>query len=382
MPQTLLNGYTAVPYNQLDSAAIKDAISFKITNLSASALSCRYYNTIVDIVAGQEVSRSPEVNANIYPYNTNGFYVNPDISTQPQRYLFPDVSNGEKEYEITHVLKSGIFTDLIPANDTIRTTQVFGREFAFDDGTSEQGLGFTSAKGRIAGAFTLRRQDTLAGLNICFNKSYNNYNEAPFNIYVWTSSADSAIPQDLIYDGSENTATVQYSDENNGFVKYYFADTLILPPATYFWGIEQTTARFLNIGFDQNNNASAYTRYYYYNSDIMEWEWQTSYYYGAAMVRPFFGAPQMAENIETVQKRMAEKLKVFPNPAAADNITLIFPQKITATLPIYILDIGGRTVLATTAKIENGQSVISIKTLSQGMYFIKAGGYNTKIIVW
>ncbi|MDR0763446.1 MAG: T9SS type A sorting domain-containing protein [Bacteroidales bacterium] len=388
VPQTLLNGYTAVPYNQLKSTIIKNSIPLKVTNLSAAALSCRYYNTITDIATGREVSREPqtgEANANIYPYNLNGFYTNPDISTQPQKYLFPDVINGdgEKQYLITHVLKSGILTDLVPANDTVRTTQVFGREFAFDDGTSEQGMGFTSAKGRIAGAFTLHQQDTFAGLNICFNKSYNDYNEVSFNIYLWTASATDTIPEDSLYCGAMR---VHYSDENNGFTKYHITDTLILPPATYFWGIEQTTAQFLNIGFDQNNNASKYTRYYYYNSDIMSWEWQTPFYYGAAMVRPFFGAPQATGNEVSQRVIKRQQLKVFPNPATTDVITLQFPMTAAtaavATAAVFISDVSGRTVLATTARIENGQSTISIKTLPRGIYFIKAGVYNAKIIVW
>ena len=383
MPQTLLNGYTAIPYNQFDSTVIKDVISFKAANLSANTLSCRYYNTIVDVATGQEVSREPqtgEANANIYPYSVNGFYMNPDISTRSQQYFFPDVADGEKEYEITHVLKSGILTDLIPANDTVRTRQVFGREFAFDDGTSEQGLGFTSANSIVAGAFTLVRQDTLSGLNICFNKSHNNYNEVSFNIYIWKASEQDRIPENLI--DSIIDVTVRYSDENNGFVKYYFADTLILPPATYFWGIKQKTSQFLNIGFDQNNNSSEYSKYYYYNSDIMDWEWQTPYYFGTAMVRPFFGAPQKTNN-ETVQNTAREQLKiqVFPNPAT-DNITLKFPQQITATMPLYISDISGRTVLSATVKVESGQLSISVKTLLRGMYFVKAGIYSTKIIVW
>jgi hypothetical protein len=386
VPQTLLNGYTAVPYNQFDPTIIKSVTPIKVTNLSANTLSCRYYNTITDMATEQEVSREPitgEANANIYPYNLNGFHTNPDISVQPQRYLFPDVGSGEKKYEITHILKSGILTDLVIANDTVRTTQVFGREFAFDDGTAEQGLGFTSANNIIAGLFTLQQQDTLAGLNICFNKSYNNYNKASFNIYVWTASTTDTMPQDLIYGDVIHSATVQYSNENNGFVKYSLSDTLILPKGSYFWGIKQTSERFLNIGLDQNNNASAYTRYYYYNSDNMEWEWQTPFYYGAVMVRPFFGAPSISTNSETAQSVAEEQLKVFPNPATTGYITLQYPSNILPQKAV-ISDVSGRVV-----KIQDvlpQQTTINIQSLPRGIYFItlktEKGDHNAKFIVW
>ncbi|MDR1740060.1 MAG: hypothetical protein LBR45_04820, partial [Bacteroidales bacterium] len=173
VPQTFLTGYTQVPYNQLDPSIIKNTLPIKITNLGVSAQSCRYYRSIKDLATDTVVSREPqtgEASANIFPYGINGYSTNPDISVRPQTYLFSDVANStsEKEYEITHVLKSGIETDFITTNDTAVIKQKFGREYAFDDGSSEQSVGFSGANRIIAGRFSLINSDTFAGLNICF----------------------------------------------------------------------------------------------------------------------------------------------------------------------------------------------------------------------
>ncbi|MDR1973564.1 MAG: T9SS type A sorting domain-containing protein [Bacteroidales bacterium] len=377
VPQTVLNGYTAVPFNQYDSSVVKNQLPIRITNLSVNTLSCRYQSIITDLATGAEVSKEPssgEANANIYPYNTSGFYTNPDISVRPQPYLFTDVSSGEKEYEITYILKSGILSDLITANDTIRTRQVFGREFAFDDGSSERGVGFTSAGGLIAGRFELTHRDTLAGLNICFNKSHSNSNEVPFTIFVWT--ADS-IPIDTVF---THQATVRYSDLNNGFIKYYFKDTFILQPGVYFWGIKQMTSQYLNIGFDQNNDASSFTKYYYYNSDMMEWEWRDFFYSGAIMVRPFFGMTLGTSN-ETRRTVVANSLKIYPNPVTAGSITISFARNISGAATVSVRDIGGRTVLTKRVNLVNGEANVSVQGLSRGMYVVTVQGAAGKLVI-
>ncbi len=391
VPQTMLNGYVEVPYNQFEPSSVKNTLPIIVTNLSPSALSCEYYSTITDIATGLEVSREPQsgiAGANIYPYEVNGYYTNPNISTRPQTYLFPDVDAGasEKEYEITRILKlSGEGSDIIATNDTVITRQKFGREYAFDDGSSEQCVGFSEPNNIVAGRFTLINPDTIAGLNICFNKSYNDQNnDAPFSIFIWTVNGDT-LPDELVYDGSEVSTMVKYSNENNGFIKYYLqGEPLVLSAGTYFWGIEQRTTTFLNIGLDQNNNASPYTKYSYYNSVTMEHEWVDFFYYGAIMVRPVLGTPESSTNVEEKQIIENNQMSVNPNPAK-DKTTLFFSKNNNGIAQIKITDLNGRLVSVERKKIINSKVEISLRSFLKGLYIINATvnnkTYNAKIII-
>ncbi|MEG2666401.1 MAG: hypothetical protein RSA02_05235, partial [Bacteroidales bacterium] len=188
---SVLKEYTTVPSRQFTSDMLRKQLEITMTNLSAETLSCRYQYGIYPEKDTNLLYAQPadgEANANIYPFIDYGYKTDPDLSKMEMGYNFPLVKQDFVSYRVRHILKSGIQNDFNSANDTLEFQQHFENEFAYDDGSSEAGIGLTYPNGIMAYRFKLEKADTLTAMRIFFNRSYDNYNNRAFHLCVWKAA--------------------------------------------------------------------------------------------------------------------------------------------------------------------------------------------------
>jgi hypothetical protein len=246
-------------------------------------------------------------------------------------------------------------------NNTMIQNVHFGDYYAYDDGSPASAFGFLrqneTPTSQFAYQFPLRVQDTLIGIQIWFNHTLADMGRAFFNLAVWT--AENGIPsKNPRYIGPD---LLPIYDDTIGFFTYWLDadEPIILNPGEFFIGFEQRNNIFLNIGFDQNNNAENRMFRNLFGA------WDTIFYYGSVMMRPVFGTREATRiydrncGFETI-----EKIKIFPNPSDG----LIFvesPENIVNTYEIY--DLSGRKLLQKT--IRNTHFSINLPEKS-GVYIL------------
>ncbi|MEG1762123.1 MAG: T9SS type A sorting domain-containing protein, partial [Bacteroidales bacterium] len=378
---SLLKAYQKVPFKQFKPNMLKDTRSLLISNLYNTALSCKYQYTIAN-EQGDQIYAQPnsgEANSNLFPFITSGYTSDPDISKFPMSYPFDEVNAKEQNFTIRHIVKVDLQNDLIPQNDTLSFTQDFGNEFAYDDGTSEAGIGLTYPS-FMAYKFTLNVADTLTAIRICFNHSYENNNEIGFKICVWNADSN-GLPKNILY--KSPITLPQITLPLNSFGKYILNTPLILEPGNFFVGIEQLSSDYLNFGYDQNRNACEQLFYYYMN-DQNVWAWKNSIYYGSWMLRPAFGMGATIENdnISTVD-RQSKQLIIYPNPLRNTSLNLRLPPTCDAQHSrVRIFDLSGRMLIDC-----NYQTQINLPSTKAGLYTVqlwdrKSGlSYHAKLII-
>ncbi|MDE7102951.1 MAG: T9SS type A sorting domain-containing protein [Bacteroidales bacterium] len=329
---TLTAPYTQVPWRQFDAADICPKFDFTLNHLGAEAARIDYQYALQD-ADGENIYTSTADGAAgiIYPFVQRGYTTEPVLSPAAFGHDFAgEAWDGPQTYRLAHIVRyrGGLsgedepIADFCPRNDTLAFLQTFGDEFAYDDGTAEAGIGTTYAGGTMAVSFTLREPDTLTALRLFFNRSYNDANSAAFSICIWRAVPgdrdEGYIPDALLYES--DWIYPVFEDGLNRFYTYNIGEGgYMLPQGRFFVGIRQSGNTFLNLGFDQNNDARAYTHYYYLDDGSHEWRWRPLLYRGALMLRPAFGtaARQPEGGGATRRETVAgatPTLHVYPNP--------------------------------------------------------------------
>lgn len=348
---TLTAPYTQVPWRQFDAADMRSKFDFKLSHFGDEAARVAYHYELRDEAdeviytypaKGNEGDEDVEIEAMIYPFVQRGYTTEPVFAPVPFGYDFAEdgVAEAEKTYRLAHIARYTDFadelpTDLCPANDTIAFSQTFGNEFAYDDGSAEAGIGPTYAGGAMAVSFTLREPDTLTALRLFFNRSYNDANSAAFSLCIWRAVPgdrdEGYIPGALLYES--DWIYPVFEDGLNRFYTYNIGESgYILPQGRFFVGIRQIGGTFLNLGFDQNGDARAYTHYYYLDAGSHEWRWRPLLYRGALMLRPAFGlaARQPAQGDGDTRREptagATPTLRVYPNPLRGDVLHIELPD--------------------------------------------------------
>lgn len=356
---SLLKEYQAMPATQFVPEVLKSEIAIKVRNLSNQTYLSRYRYTITD-GNGNIVNQVPagnDANTNIYSFWTNGFKTDPNINTQPVTYTFPDIKKDGEIYTITHIFKMNATSDVNEHNDTIRFQQIFDNYFAYDDGTAEAGLGLNFENGMMAYGFKLYKADTLTAISIMFNHEQDqDESDEKFSLCVW--NAANSLPKDIIYESDGLSRVVE--NETNGFHKYVFSKPVVLPTGDFFIGTKQTTNQFLNIGFDQNNDASAHQCYY----DHQLSQWMPIFYPGALMMRPYFGIRAMVNNQPAAE--ISTLTTVYPNPAVSE--FFISPVQGIIFRSVEIMDMSGRLIFK--QRLSENEAV-DVRELPKGLYLIK-----------
>lgn len=359
---SMLKLYQSMPAKQYRESEMKDSINITIVNLYSDALNSTYKYDIID-------KNNNIVNSynggfeNIYPYiNTHSFQISLNHSRPLVSYKYSFDKNQWTYFDIVHVVREGVGQDSRHENDTIRFRQRFENYFAYDDGTAENGFGVEPIKNsNLAVGYFLNEMDTLSAVDIYFNHTYQNANIKPFYICVWNATSDS-LPNDKLYMTEKLTPIV---DSLNKFIRYTLTEPVILPEGEFFISVQIKNKDYLNIGFDQNTDASNYTF-----ANISNY-WQKSFNRGSVMIRPYFGYKAVGLNDNEERK----DIKIFPNPAKS--YINIYGEN---NPDVELYDIMGRRI-----KKEKGNKV-NVEEIKEGVYILRIKDrnnnyYNQKVVI-
>lgn len=379
--QSLLEKYTAMPYNQYTGASQMATHSYlTIRNNDRFATNFTGFMRVTDNMANT-VLYDTTGSDNALPFATNGYVSNPDIIDFMNSTVSSDISNfsynngNPLSDSITYFVKHYMRTsagDRIKSNDTLVYEQKFHNYFAYDDGTAELAWGLQGTFGALSAVqFNMANTDTLRAVDIFFNpvSSITSISSLTFGLRVWNDGG--GIPGSYLYDDNNSTTRnpTYLPWGNNVFVRYYLNYPLIMSPGTFYVGMKQDDQQILNIGFDQNTNTQ--TKLFYNTSGI----WSNSSYKGSLMLRPVFGDSLWAA---TGVKAVSEKTStafVYPNPAN-NEIRVFVNQNTNEIVSIEIIDAMGKTI---QRKNNCTTESISVAELEPGFYFTRIYS-NNKLI--
>lgn len=250
--------------------------------------------------------------------------------------------------------------DWVPGNDRIVSKQIFSDYYAYDDGSSEAGYGLVgegSRTAKLAYRFNnLNNGDSLFAVDFYFNRSFNDASRKFFNLAVWAD--DNNKPGKLIY--LQDGAVPKYDGINN-FQRIQL-DTAQVVNGAYYIGWMQTTADFLNVGFDRQNN---------HKQDIffsITGTWQPSAFEGSLMIRPVFANKSRKSGVgpDALPAGISNPVKVYPNPS--DDLIRIDCGEQSDMIRVTLIDLQGRTV---RNFLEAGPlCAVSVADVPNGIYVI------------
>lgn len=361
-PSMLVN-YESMPFRQYAKNWVnemKDTLDIKIANLDNKNRN-RTYGYKVKNSLLQDINYNGEPYT-IEPYSTIGYVNYKPWAKPPVNFFYsPTLNSKNPSFYITHILSPDP-NPLFRPNDTIRFTQIFSNYYAYDNGTSEAGIGINGAAGSYAVQFRLNMTDTLRGMKIYFNPLIAGTGQQ-IELNVWNDV--NGKPGQVIK--TLSGVTPLYSGNLNEFTSYYLDEKLIIEPLTFpglifYIGWTQSSVDNLNVGFDRYKDS--HTKRFFNVSG--KWEMSSEINYGSLMLRPIIGE----ENPLGVQKPTAvEQLSIRPNPVTDGNLVVQLPETWTKNanniLNISIISATGSRVLS-----ETFSNPVNVQNLSPGFYLV------------
>ncbi len=362
-PSMLVN-YEAMPMKQYAKNfdnEMKDTLDVKISNLDNSNRNRTYKYNI------QKNSLPPFNYYDGEPYTIEPYYINGYVKYKPWakppvRVFFPISNEKNVVFHITHSLTPDP-NPLFRSNDTIRFTQVFSNYYAYDNGTSEAGIGINGVYGSYAIQFKLNESDTLRGMQIYFNPVIGGDNKQPIDLDVWNDS--NGKPGQIIK--TLGGVTPIYTKNLNEFNSYWFDEPLTInasdfPGLIFYIGWTQSTVENLNVGFDRYKDS--HTKRFYNVSGI--WEMSSEINYGSLMFRPIVGD---ANPLGVGNHSAVEHLSIQPNPVTDGNLIIKIPDSwknnSNNNLNISIISVTGSRVLT-----ETFYNPVNVSALTPGFYMV------------
>ncbi len=362
-PSMLIN-YEAMPmrqYRKNFDNEMKDTLSIAIANLDNQNRNRTYkYNISKNSLAPFSFYDGKPYT--IGPYLTSGYVTYRPWARPPVNVFFP-VSNEEN---IVFHIKHSLTPDpnpLFRSNDSIQFDQVFSNYYAYDNGTSEAGIGINGAVGSYAVQFKLNDTDTLRGIQIYFNPVIGAVNQKFIDLEVWNDS--NGKPGQIIK--TLGGVTPIYTSNLNEFYTYWFEDPLIIEPGTFpgmrfYIGWSQSFLENLNIGFDRYKDSHTKR---FYNVDGT-WQMSDPINYGSLMMRPIVG-PEHPLGVE--KPSVAEHLSIRPNPVTDGNLIIVIPESMKnnsdKNLNISIISATGSRVYSDTFS-----NPVNVSSLAPGIYLV------------
>jgi hypothetical protein len=374
--QTLLENYTAMPYEQYTGASLMASHSYlKIRNNDQTAQNFTGYMEVRDNTNTVILSDATGAD-NALPFYPNGYVSNPDITDPLNTTISSAINsfvfnNGNPlsdsiTYAVKHYFSSGP-VDANKANDTLLHKQVFHNYYAYDDGTAELAYYLQQYGAKTAVQYTLNNADVLQAVDIFFDPVPNNstsvyaLSQLVFGLRVWGNG--SGMPGSVLYDDNNSmTRSPNYYQWGpvNYFKRYYLNYPLTMSPGTFYVGIQQDDITGLNIGFDQNTNNQ--TKNFY---DVGS-GWATNSFKGSLMIRPVFGDSTWAAAGIRQEVSKATNILLFPNPAS-DKL-FIKTAETLSNMEVELIDAVGKTQIRQS--ILDGEAV-SVDNLLPGFYFAR-----------
>lgn len=368
-----LKEYQSMPWNQYRASDMKDKFDNNMANISSGIINVSY-SYRVTAENGALIGEQNSTSENANPYYNGGLYENPYHTEPPISFSYPPYNGADSAvFHITHLFSvtGGAGDDCI-ANDTCVFQQKFYNYYAYDDGTAESGFylisELTNPETYLAVRFKLAQADTLRAVRIWFNSVLDDANVEPFTLMVWDDQINAEgkhVPGNVL-----STLPNQYPDHASNpmdFVNYYLEEPLVVS-GTFYVGTYQTHHVPLNIGFDQNNNAS--THWVYNTSN----EWREPFLYGAPMIRPVLGKHFDCTPVPEVNKW---QFSVYPNPAD-QQITVVMDQLENQRCEAVLYDMLGRKVAEFL--LNDNYNTLNISDLKSGMYLLQVKSDNQTAI--
>lgn len=360
-----LNEYQAMPWKQFRPSDMISKFHNDLSNLSNSVKNTYYTFNIVKN-HGQTIYVSPLNNENANPYYPDGLHVYEHHANPSLEMSYEYDGADSAVFTITHVFSMVGGNDDCKRNDTARFEQKFYNYYAYDDGTAEAGYCLLSTmanpQASLAVKFTLAEPDTLQAVRMWFNHTLNDENVQPFTLMVWDDDGTCA-------DGSPGPGSVLYelpvqlpgfADSYLDFVPYYLEEPIAVS-GTFYVGFYQNHDVQLNIGFDQNNDA---TGKFFYKTAA---QWFPSFYKGAPMIRPVVG--KSFDHSATPQHQISN-VKVYPNPTTGK--VHIQMDDDGRNMDYKVLNVYGQCL--ETGSLHSRE--LSLDKFADGVYFIQLSADN------
>lgn len=363
-----LKEYQAMPWKQFRPSDMISQFHNDLSNLSNSVKNTSYtYNIVKN--HEQTIYVSPLNNENAEPYYPHGLH-DAQHHVSPLLEMSYECDGADSaEFTITHIFSMVGVNDERRSNDTSVFHQKFYNYYAYDDGTAEAGYCLLSTmvnpEASLAVKFTLAEPDTLQAVRFWFNHTLNDENVAPFSLMVWADDGVCA-------DGSPGPGTVLYemsaqlpefADQYLDFVSYYLEEPLFLS-GTFYVGFFQNHDVQLNLGFDQNNDASG--KFFYRTTA----QWYPSYYQGAPMIRPVVGK---SFDHSGVPQHATRDIRTYPNPTTG---VVHIDTDMDTDMHYRITNVYGQCV--ETGRLYTKE--LSLERFPTGIYFIQLLSENQTVV--
>lgn len=358
---SMLKNYWVMPYRQF--IASETATSFRnyLRNNTNTTIQSAYQYTVYNS-SNVNVDTYNGGPRNISPFQNNGYQTFAPHTTPALTYTPINPMTAPDYYTVKHAVNffASPASDVVRENDTLVHVQRFDDFFAYDDGTAEAGYYLNTYGAKTAVRYHLNVDDTLRAVNIYFDPIVDGQQiqSTTFRIMVWADGG--GFPGSLIYkDSTMNPIYLQGS--HNLIPTYTLTSCLPLGPGTYFIGIQQTTNKALNIGFDRNTNHMNDLYYDIGNG------WVQSAVPGSLMINPVMGCtilppPVGVKEFESVYGSFG----LFPNPTN-DRVSIRYVDKNDATAKVQILSTLGEIILET---VLSDTKSIDVSSLANGVYFV------------
>lgn len=344
------------PINELDV----DGFDIYLSNLDMNMHQVKYSCEVEDNNTGW-----------FYRYDANPFVINQyqshGVMTQHilmNDFIYPyDVPADTTSFTIRHYIEVVDEHSGEVEGDTLERHQGFYNYFSYDDGTPEKGYGLVPDDTYLAVQFKVSTLDTLSGVQMLFNRTFNDANFNFFDIVVWRDN--NGKPGEIIYTLSDQRPS--WNDSLIYNFSFYKFDEVVKINSVFYVGLRQQYSKSINIGFDSSSDNRQYNFY-----DAGE-GWKNSSFPGSIMIRPVVGKTAYFVGVDENQEG-ANNLTVYPNPA--NNVIYIDGVDEYNCKEILIYDLTGKAV-----KQYSYSNTLNVNDLNDGVYFLKVvdnnGGYKT-----
>lgn len=373
---SFLKNYEVMPYRQYKADApintLRPDINMYISNLDKIGHNTKYTYTLQE-VNGDYSIRYNGGSCNLPPFYSYGFQ-NCDIGCGAAHACPPTNSfnfNFDRDtasYLIKHYISDSSEVNILV--DSAIYTQGFYNYYAYDDGTPELGWGPEFPGDQVGYKFSLSVPDTIFGVQMYFNKTFNNSNEKYFDLLVYKNN--NGIPGEIVL--RKEGLKPKWEEGLFHFYTYTFEEPLVIS-GTFYVGWEQFESGMLNIGFDTHTDRSNNIFY------KIEDSWYQSSYAGCLMIRPIIGSVGGQLVFGTSEFNDTEKVKLYPNPTSnsfrVDLTSISNPE--LAQIEIY--NLYGGSVLKQTGISGD----FNMSSFAKGIYIVKIVDdnklFNSKLIV-
>jgi hypothetical protein len=374
---SFLKKYEVMPYRQYKADApintLRPDIEMYISNLDKVGHNTNYRYNLQQVNGNYKKSYNGG-SCNLPPFYSFGFQncetgCGASHACPPTNSFNFDFDVDTASYIITHYISDSSETNILVDSAIYR--QGFYNYYAYDDGTPEFGYGLEPAGASLGYRFTLSVPDTIYGVQIYFNKTFNNSNEKTFDLLVYRDN--NGVPGDIAI--RQEGLKPKWENGLYKFYTYIFDEPQVLS-STFYVGWEQYEAGSMNIGFDTHFNSS---NNLFYN---IEGVWYQSNFNGSLMLRPIIGS--VGDELifgTSEQKTWPSHIKLYPNPAHTQFKLDISKIGNPDEASIIVSNLFGLTVIE--RKVSN--NIFDISNLPKGIYLVNVidGNkiFNSKLII-